>query len=235
MISNEYPTIKNNLSINTNNVNTIINFNNSIEYNNRTTNIGMDSLSNDSKMEIEMEKNKNDSINNINTNINIFRYKFTQEFMDELYKFSKIHQYDHRKDFKEAWKIWTEENDELISHEIRRLENLSYDGDVLDKMFKSARYYYRKKSTEKKAPKQRRVYMGLQKDLLEAMDEHINIYISDKSIKPSIGFENFCKENIDILKIEINRLLKNGISDPEEIKNKIKKTYKNRYFMIISK
>jgi len=38
--------------------------------------------------------------------INIFRYKFDNEFTEHLYKFSKIHQYDHRKDFKEAWNIW---------------------------------------------------------------------------------------------------------------------------------
>ena len=36
----------------------------------------------------------------------IYRYKFTEHFMEELYEFSKIHQYDARKDFKEAWKIW---------------------------------------------------------------------------------------------------------------------------------
>ena len=42
-------------------------------------------------------------------NVNIFRYKFTDEFMEDLFKFSKIHQYDHRSVFKEAWIIWTQE------------------------------------------------------------------------------------------------------------------------------
>ena len=51
--------------------------------------------------------------------------------------------------------------------------------------------------------------------------------------KANIG--NALAFNIEILKCEINRLLKNGIREPEEIKNKIKKTYKNRYFMIINK
>lgn len=231
MISNEYSTIKNNLSINTSNINATTINDNTIKYDPRTNDNRMDSFQNKSEVEMEIE----DNCINDKFNTNIFRYKFTQEFMDELYKFSKIHQYDHRKDFKEAWKIWSEENDELISQEIRRLENLGYNGDISDKMFKSARYYYRKKSTEKKAPKQRCVYIGLQKDLLENMDEHISNNISEKGFKPSIGFDKFCVENIDSLKIEINRLLKNGINDPEEIKNKIKKTYKNRYFMIISK
>ena len=40
--------------------------------------------------------------------------KFIEEFTSELYKFSKIHQYDHRKDFKEAWNIWVEDNQGLV-------------------------------------------------------------------------------------------------------------------------
>ena len=47
----------------------------------------------------------------------------------------------------------------------------------MDKMFKSARYYFRKKSTEKKAPLERRDYGGTQKDMLDAMDYHIKTKI----------------------------------------------------------
>ena len=85
----------------------------------------------------------------------IYRFKFTEEFMEVLYEFSKIHQYDERKDFKEAWKIWVEENETIINQETTRLNDLGYKGDILDKMFKSARYYFRKKSSEKKQPTQR--------------------------------------------------------------------------------
>ena len=172
-----------------------------------------------------------------NINTNIFRYKFTNEFIDELYKFSKIHQYDHRKDFKEAWEVWVNENNTIIFEETTRLTNLGYDGDIVDKMFKSARYYFRKKGTEKKEPKQRRCYIGIQKDLLEAMDNHINYNINDKDkkYKPSDGFIEFCNENIDFLKEEVNRLITYNISYPNEIKKKIKKTYKNRYFMLTNK
>jgi hypothetical protein len=44
----------------------------------------------------------------------IYRFKFSKEFMEELHNFSKIHQYDERKDFKEAWKIWIEDNNDII-------------------------------------------------------------------------------------------------------------------------
>ena len=82
----------------------------------------------------------------------IFRFKFTEEFMEELHNFSKIHQYDHRKDFKDAWVKWTEENQDIIAKEVDRLVAMGYpneDDIVDDKMFKSARYYFRKKSTVK--------------------------------------------------------------------------------------
>lgn len=198
----------------------------------RTSNGGFDSFSNNKLIE---EKHEESDFDNNEINVNIFRFKFKDEFTGELYKFAKIHQYDHRKDFKEAWKIWLEENTEIVEEEVRRLTNLRYDGDILDKMFKSARYYFRKKSTEKKEPAKRRVYHGVQKELLEAMDEHIKDNINDKDYKPSDGFDKFCKENLDVVKEEVSILCKSGFTDSNEIKNKIKKTYKNRYFLFISK
>jgi hypothetical protein len=165
--------------------------------------------------------------------ISIYRYKFIETFTQELYKFSKIHQYDHRTDFKTSWNNWIEENDDIVCEEVRRLTNLGYDGDVLDKMFKSARYYFRKKSTEKKIPQKRRTYIGAQKELLDSMDKHIEENIRNEEYKPADAFESYCTENIKLLTEEINRLVKTGLKDSKEIKQKIKKTYKNRYFLFI--
>jgi hypothetical protein len=166
-------------------------------------------------------------------NSNIYRYKFSEVFVEELYKFSKIHQYEERKYFKESWNIWTEENKELIECEMKRLKILGYDGDINDKMYKSARYYFRKKSTEKKAPRERRDYVSNSKELRDAMDYHISNNIKNKNFKPSDGFDDFCKNNIKLLTDEIKILCNSGMDDPNEIKNKFKKTYKNRYFMIM--
>ena len=175
--------------------------------------------------------------------INIYRYKFSQHFMDKMYEFSKIHQYDDRKVFKESWTKWTDENQDDVNEEICRLDQLNYNGDILDKMFKSARYYFRKKSTTKKAPKERRIYVSCHKDILDAMDEHIIRGINSNKMnnqslyKPSEGFAEFCSQYTNLLREEITRLI-NGdgkMSDTHEISEKIKKTYKNRYFMLISK
>ena len=167
-------------------------------------------------------------------NYNIYRYKFTQEFMDNLYQFSKIHQYDDRHVFKESWEKWTDDNSTMINDEIERLESLEYRGDILDKMFKSARYYYRKKGTEKKTPATRRAYISLQKTLLDAIDSHIinSIKMLDTiDFKPSIGFVDFCENNKDVLREAVQDLMNQNMKNAEEIEKKVKKTYKNRYFM----
>lgn len=162
----------------------------------------------------------------------IYRFKFTQEFMDRLYIFSKVHQYDDRKDFKEAWEEWVEDNEDIINMETRRIENLGYQGDVMDKMFKSARYYFRKKTDEKKVVKERRKYISISRELLEAMDLHIMGNIGKEGYQPKNGFVVFCHENEEILKNAIGQMLQQGINDNVLIQDKIKKTYKNRYFML---
>jgi hypothetical protein len=167
--------------------------------------------------------------------LSIFRFKFTEEFTGQLYIFSKIHEHDHRKDFKEAWAIWLEENNDFVEKEVNRLENIGYEGDILDKMFKSARYYFRKKSTEKKEPQQRKDYIGVNRELLNKIDEHIQTVVITEKYKPSNAFETFCDENTELLKNEEQWFHNNGLTNREDIKSKLKKTYKNRYFVCTQK
>lgn len=77
-----------------------------------------------------------------------FRFEFSKNFIDELSRFSKVHQFDERRTYKEAWQKWKSnpEIDNIMSFEIRRLEESGYSGDIEDKMFKSGRYYFRKKT-----------------------------------------------------------------------------------------
>ena len=163
----------------------------------------------------------------------IYRFKFTEDFMAELYKFAKIHQYDHRKDFKEAWTKWTDENEEIIINETERLLVLGYkdEANIDDKMFKSARYYFRKKSPVKPEPKQRRQYISVEPELLLAIDQHI---IANNECKPEAAFVLFCKENNQILRQSIGQICSQGINDALLIQQKIKKTYKNRYFLLLN-
>lgn len=203
------------------------------EYDNRLDNI----ITQQSGKYITTEKNSSNkhiysdgSIkdqNLIETTSNIYRFKFTEYFTNELAIFSKVHQYDERKDFKEAWKLWMEENSDIVSEEITRLRQIGFIGDIEDKMFKSARYYFRKKTDEKKEPKQRRQYISVNRQLLDAMDTHIE---ENPDLQPKIGFSDFCKEYEDIVKEELAKMIETGLTDIDVIRDKIKKTYKNRYF-----
>lgn len=224
--------------------------NDNLSYNNRGNIISINSIDINSN-NYGTSDYTNDSFSNSNDNsnlfskkfnsddkmsINIYRFKFTIDFINELFKFSKIHQYDHRKDFKEAWEVWTDENKILMDEEQRRLIELGYEGNIKDKMYKSARYYFRKKTVEKIKPIPRRNYISINKELLDIMDEYLeNISRNNSKCKPSNSFEEFCKIHIDILKESVNILVKNGFTNVDEIKNKIKKTYKNRYFLLIRK
>ena len=167
----------------------------------------------------------------------IYRFKFTEEFMEELHNFSKVHQYDHRKDFKEAWVKWADDNEDIISKEVERLKALGYLNDdiVDDKMFKSARYYFRKKSSVRPEPKQRRQYIVVDHELLDKMDLHIISNIYNDDYKPKTAFIMFCKEYKAVLQQTILTMGEKGVFDAKIIEGKIKKTYKNRYFMLTNK
>lgn len=165
----------------------------------------------------------------------IYRFKFTNIFMNELYHFSKLHQYDDRKDFKDEWELWTKDNKTIINDERKRLNMLGYDGDILSKMFKSARYYFRKKNTGKKQPIKRRPYISVPHELLEEIDKHITSNIFNADYQPKNGFETFWDNNQIIINETIHNINKQGITEITIIKDKIKKTYKNRYFILTNK
>jgi hypothetical protein len=131
-----------------NDINNRNNYDN-IANDNRTIHDRMDEC--DSRMEESVNISDETRFNVTNINIQIYRYKFTDKFMNELYIFAKVHQYDHRKVFKEAWEVWLEENNTIVASEEKRIIELGYSGNIIEKMFKSARYYFRKKSTEKKS------------------------------------------------------------------------------------
>ena len=165
----------------------------------------------------------------MDTENTIFRFKFSTEFNNQLLSFSKLHQHDDRITYKDNWTIWLQSNDQMIDEESRRLREQGYDGNIIDKMYKSGRYYYRKK-TPKQEPKKRRKYIPIECDVIEQMDKHIADNADSPTFKPSSAFELFTNEFKDLIEEETNRLLEKELSK-EDIKLKFKKTYKNRYFI----
>lgn len=164
-------------------------------------------------------------------NYNIYRYKFSENIIYELDNFSKIHKYDDKNTFKESWEKWVSENLYLIQREEERLSEIGYKGCVKTKMYKSCRYYFSKKTSDKEKQERRKKYVMVNSSILTSMDNHIIENISKEDYKPAIGYEEYCQKNIELLKEDIVEMVALDMNI-NEIKMKIKKTYKNRYFII---
>ena len=177
---------------------------------------------------------------------NIYRYKFSNEIMELVSNFSKLHQFDHRNDFKEAWDVFYNTNIEIINQEKERLLNLNYKGNIDDKLFKSARYYFRNKAligsnaTGKKTIiesdicNKKRDYISLSISILDFMDQDIRYNINKLDFTPANAYLNFCSTFSEEINREIMVLIAQySYITKNDIYNKIKKAYKNRYYQYI--
>lgn len=169
---------------------------------------------------------------NMDTKTKIYRFKFSPKFLEYLRDFSRIHRFDTPGCFKDNWEIWCDENKDIIEEESNKLKVQGYDGKVLVKMYKSARYYFKTKSNKKSEPVKRRNYIGLDSEFRDLMDNHIENICARREMKPADGFVNFMDEEKYVDKINIETVrLKSYNFKQEEIFAKMKKTYKNRYFI----
>ena len=159
----------------------------------------------------------------------IFRYKFTPEFQQKLVAFTKIHKFDDAAIFRENWEEWLLANNDSVLQEGRYLENLGYRGDIKSKMYKSVRYYYKDKSDKKVDPKKRRVYISLERDILDAIDSHVD---QNSTSKPAAAYMNFVENSANKELLDQTRIMimASGL-DKDQAEKKIKKTYKNRFFI----
>jgi len=171
------------------------------------------------------------SDNNTKKAAKTYRFKFTDDFIKHLMEFSRIHRFDDASAFKDNWKTWCDENKMLINQESNVLKAKGYEGDALIKMYKSARYYFKNKSAEKKDAKKRRQYVGLNPEFRESIDNHIETVSLRQELKPADGYINFMDSVKYTTIIQQEKLkLESYNFTKEEITLKLKKTYKNRYF-----
>ena len=172
-------------------------------------------------------------------------YKPSPELVEYLAYFSTLHRFDDRETYKEAWEEWIHTPDvaSLLEDEIARLQHTGYTGNALSKIYKSARYYYRKKplavAEEKPVEgKKRKKYEGLPSDVLDAMDLHIAQCIKSHIVtitqtqetqqiqmKSSVSPGDAYKQYVDTLAEPLD----------EVMTKKYKKTFKNRFFLYRNK
>jgi hypothetical protein len=166
-----------------------------------------------------------------------FHHNFSESISERFAYFATLHRFDDRKTFKEAWQKWIQEEDVAadIQTEIQTLESNHYNGDILDKMFKSVRYYYRKKPITPKAPATRKEYVALPASVLESMDKHIietmlqhtDPHTTKCGISPAKAFDLYMKQPQQHQATTTDTNQQDQTIDVP----KYKKTYKNRFFI----
>lgn len=90
-----------------------------------------------------------------------------------------------------------------------------------------------KKKNDEKTPQKKRNYISMLQTTLDAMDKHLKEQLeTNDNFSPASGFNNFCANFTTIIRTEVNRMVTENEMKTTEISDKIKKTYKNRYYMI---
>ena len=83
-----------------------------------------------------------------------FRFVYSPEIETILREFAKDHEGEERKQFKQSWGVFMEENKLLLDNESKRIKHEGYSKDVYAKMFHTIKYYYVKKSKKQKKQQQ---------------------------------------------------------------------------------
>ncbi len=164
----------------------------------------------------------------------IFRFKFSSDIVDRMTCFSKENKNLSKNNFTDNWDRWLESNRDAIDSEKKRLQDLGCEGNIENRLFRSARYYLCKKKEEKTESKKRRKYVSLDREFIDCIDNHIQNKYHD-GISPKLAYQDFCDKNMLDIEQEIDRMFEDDAFDKEEGKKKIKKTYKNRVYQFTNK
>lgn len=160
------------------------------------------------------------------------RFVLNKDLQNSINEFGKQNAELSRQDFNFAWSRWTEQNKTIITNEGNELTKRGFQGNLNDKMYKSARYYFRKKPVEKKVPRERRKYIALEREIIETIDNHIGQQHNVVDTTPAKCYKHFMENNKTEISEEYARLQEENKLNEKECMEKIKKTYKNRYFQI---
>lgn len=165
-----------------------------------------------------------------------YRFDFTKDVAGLMYSFTKEHRDETAKNFRANWNEWInrEEIKRILTTECELLLNQGFKGDAWDKMYKSARYYYKKQPSDT-ASKHQAKQKGTKHtnrfslNFLQMIDTNISKHMQDD--KPQIElFNEFCETMSEEIIYEL-RVIKTEMGEiPEDIKEKLKKTYKNRFY-----
>ena len=167
-----------------------------------------------------VKKDKKGGLSNTNIRLQMSKYVFSQDLSVHLHGFSKEHCKQPLKLFKKIWHDWIQSPviHDLICQEIVRIRSNHFVGPdeaIMEKMYTSARFYYRKKE-KKEYFTHLKIYNGMPSDIPQWQQLPIN-ELKKKSKKKYIGFSNAFIQlmDVEIKQIIIDEKEKNDVVDHE--------------------
>ena len=175
-----------------------------------------------------------------------YRHDFSETCKIQLAKFAEANKKLHRKKYKELWNEWVIDNKNMVELECNKLKENGFEGDALDKMYKSVRYYHRKKDKMKKQEtmsQEKRTYIRLSVELQKCMENHITEMIMSNttddngeiSLTHGYAFHNFIKRNTDFLLRELVEIKRRDGFLEENMSKKLQKRYRDKFYTQRSK
>lgn len=164
-----------------------------------------------------------------------YRVVFQDEIKDYIEQFAIVHRYDSIADFKEAWNEFKEERYDELQNEFRyqtkqKKIELSFE-QMIQKLFVSARYYHRKKSSTKpKTSTTRGSYYSISKEILDVIDEFIQHEAKMSRDKPANAWNWFYSSHRELIEKYKEQCLEDWEMSEDDSLAKMKKTFKNRYY-----
>lgn len=202
----------------------------------------------------KMEQRKD--LTNINIKLCMIKYIFSEEFSSVLHEFSKEHHREQIKIFRESWKTWISNDDIQIKikeemEKMRKSNVMWTDGEIMQKIYTSARFYYRKKEKQtnktneiKQTETKTKPYIGFTKDFIKLIDNNIKEHVLQKTetettviLHQKQIFHKFTLEHTEEINEELGKLKQkydemNVIFKPHDIAIKCKKVFTNRFYLI---
>ena len=178
-----------------------------------------------------------------------FRYDFSDNIVQMLGEFANENIGKSRKEFMNRWEEYIAEEGtrQKIEYEKEMMIQHGFSGDVMDKMYKSVRYYHvkrdKKKFLEEDSINKYKHENRFSREFLKIMDEYIyyqltnpdNIYVNENGIQintvsQSGSYKKFCENNRENILEEFIKI-KNKTGPLTGIMvNKLRKTYKTRFY-----
>ncbi len=176
--------------------------------------------------------------------IQSFRHDFSDAMKANLEQFTQAHHNEPRKQYQQSWNEWTQTHQQIFSKECEALYKQGFEGDPMDKLYKSARYYFRKKTlgtlasqqqTDNKEDKER-TYVRIPSKITESMITFIKQSLENSTrgtkleLSQQNAFHDYVTQHKELIftSLVTRRQEKGGLE--ENMDKKLKKAFRNKFY-----